>query len=248
MKKLLLAILVPFMIFAQEQAEKKSLFSFDLGADFVSRYVWRGIEFGNNTPHIQPWGTFTLDFEKAGKVDFGFWASYGIASENSKYSENDFNFKYSNQLDFGTISLTLNDYYYPYLGKFSNFEKDGAGSHTIEVGFGYEGNDNLPLRVLVTTNVHNMALLPDGSKEKTLYAEIGYKFKLDEVELSPVIGIAQGQSIWHSVASDKFEVTNVGLTASKEIKITNEFSLPVAASWIWNPHLKTTYTVFKVSI
>ncbi|HOM65521.1 MAG TPA: hypothetical protein PK591_06860 [Ignavibacteriales bacterium] len=244
MKKLLFVLTVSIFLFAQE----KSLVNFDFGADVVSRYVWRGMELGYNTPHIQPWGTFTFDFESAGKVDFGFWASYGLASESSKYSENDFNFKYSNNFGFGTISLMVNDYYYPYLGQFSNFEKDGNGSHTIEVGLSYEGTEELPLRVLVTTNVHNMALLANGDKEKTLYAELGYNLNLGEVSLSPFVGVAQGESLWHQVTTDKVEVINVGFTASKSIKITDAYSLPVAASWIWNPHLKTTYTVFKVSL
>ncbi|HOP49959.1 MAG TPA: hypothetical protein PK887_04985 [Ignavibacteriales bacterium] len=236
--------LVVFLAFSQEQ----SLVSFNYGADVVSRYIWRGMEFGENTPHIQPWGGFTFNLGKAGQIDFGFWASYGLSSEGSKYSENDLNFKYSYNADFGTIALTLNDYYYPYLSNFSNFKKDGNGGHTAEAGLVFDGSENFPIHILVSTNFYNQALLANGDKENALYAEVGYKFKLNDVELSPIVGVAQGESIWHQVTTDKFEVINVGITASKEIKISNEFSLPTAVSWIWNPHLKKTYTVFKISL
>ncbi len=32
-----------------------------------------------------------------------------------------------------------------------------------------------------------------------------------------------------------FEVCNIGLTAAKEIQITDKFSLPVSGALIWNP-------------
>lgn len=61
------------------------------GGDAVSRYVWRGIDFGdpvsyeepttwqNNTPAIQPGFTYTFD----NGISLGLWGSYGIGKNAS---------------------------------------------------------------------------------------------------------------------------------------------------------------------
>lgn len=61
------------------------------GGDTVSRYVWRGIDFGdpvsyeepmtwqNNTPAIQPGVTYTFD----NGLSVGLWGSYGIGKNGS---------------------------------------------------------------------------------------------------------------------------------------------------------------------
>ncbi len=36
------------------QAQEKTS-GFSLGADLVSRYIWRGVDFGGPSPHIQPY-------------------------------------------------------------------------------------------------------------------------------------------------------------------------------------------------
>ncbi|MFB3057865.1 MAG: hypothetical protein ACE1ZQ_11995, partial [Ignavibacteriaceae bacterium] len=39
--------------FAQDSSQVSSTVSLDLGADIVSRYVWRGQQFGGSSPNIQ---------------------------------------------------------------------------------------------------------------------------------------------------------------------------------------------------
>lgn len=222
--------------------------SFDFGADFVSRYIWRGAEFGAvgnqpATPHLQPYGAFTYTMGKS-SLSLGFWASYGL---DSKYSENDLYINYSVESNIGTISLTVSDYYYPYLdgefSEFSNFDGDGNGAHTIEFNLSYTLPGKYPFSFMVSSNVHN-----DVPDNESLYFQVSYPFTVSKVDLNVFVGAANGRSVWHSITSDDFEFINVGFSASKSIKITDDYSIPLGMEWIYNPHLEKSYLVIKVSI
>ena len=97
---------------------------FDVSADVVSRYVWRGTELGNS-PHIQP----TVEYSTGG-LAIGAWGSYGFADG---YQESDLYVNYG--FDFG-LSVGLTDYYAhtgPY-GKIS----DTTSNHAFELNLAYE--------------------------------------------------------------------------------------------------------------
>lgn len=219
--------------------------SFDFGADFVSRYIWRGVEFGAvgdqpATPHLQPHASLTYSFGKS-SLTLGFWASYGL---DSKYSENDLSISYSVDTEIGNIVFAVNDYYYPYTGmKFSDFDDDGNGAHTIELNLSYTFPGKFPLNLMISNNVLN-----DLPENESLYFQAAYPFSISDVDLSVFAGMANGVSAWHGVTSDKLVFINVGFSASKTIKITDEYSIPLAMDWIYNPHKEISYLVFKISI
>lgn len=241
--------------FSQNQEDKKaekqettqcvSPLSFSFGMDLVSRYIWRGIEFGadidgSSSPHFQPTAAFTYSFGKAGALSLGVWGSYAFSGN---FSESDVYLNYAVNTKAGNISLTFNDYYYPYVGiPVTNFDGDGKGAHTIDAQLAYTFPEVFPLTVMVSNNVHN-----DFPDNKSLYIEASYPFTVSDVQLGLVVGAAKGPSLWHSIYTDKFEFNNIGLKASKSIKITQDFSLPVGFNWIYNAHLKKTYVVFKVT-
>jgi len=232
-----------YSVNAQEN-EQPSIFDADFGADLVSRYIWRGIEFGGNpaVPQFQPYISFIINASENHSFTIGAWGSYGFTGD---YNENDLSLKYSfSHPEAGTFSVTANDYYYPYLGiPFSNFEDDGNGAHTIELGFSYSGPEALPINFLVSQNVKN-----DLPGNESLYIEAGFNTNVNNIALTFFAGAAKGVSAWHSISTDKFEFCNIGFNASKSIKITSDYSLPAGVSWILNPHLKKTYLVFKVSV
>lgn len=70
-----------------------------LGADLVSRYVWRGLLLGNGAS-IQP--TMGLTYKG---LSFGSWASYSFS--HSAFQEVDLYLTYS----IGSVTLGINDYY-----------------------------------------------------------------------------------------------------------------------------------------
>ncbi len=65
-----------------------------------------------------------------------------------------------------------------------------------------------------------------GATGGDLYFEAGYSFKYFGVH----VGAGDG---WHTTTGN-FEVVNIGLTAAKEIQITDKFSLPVS----WSSYLE----------
>ncbi|MCU7493895.1 MAG: hypothetical protein HF314_03370 [Ignavibacteria bacterium] len=236
------------VLLAQEAVDttrtESKAYSFNFGADIVSRYVWRGIQLGGSpaVPQIQPYGSFDLEVNSLGNFSLGLWASYGFTGD---YAENDFYLKYSYPTEFGTFSATATDYYYPYIDslKISDFKNNGEGAHTMEASFLYNGPESFPVSFTLSSNVYN-----DMPGNKSLYVEVGYPLSINATSINFFAGAAQGPSVWHCVTSDNFQLINLGFNVSKEIKITQDFSLPVGLSFIMNPHVRNTYVVFKVSL
>lgn len=74
----------------------------DFGADLVSRYIWRGIDFGNSVS-VQPFLSFST-----GGFEAGAWASYPFTNAGKGTNENDLYVTYS----FGSVALTVTDYFF----------------------------------------------------------------------------------------------------------------------------------------
>lgn len=75
--------------------------SFSLGADVVSRYVWRGTDFGESIS-IQPALTYTH-----GGFSIGSWASYAADPSSAGVNEHDLWLSFAA----GPISVGVTDYY-----------------------------------------------------------------------------------------------------------------------------------------
>ncbi len=233
-----------FLVFVVEKAEGQGNVSANFGADLVSRYIWRGMDLGGvpSTPQFQPY--LNLDFGLSGysTLTLGAWGSYGFTGS---YSESDLSVKYAyKQENFGTISFSVIDFYFPYEGlSFFNYNNDGTGSHVIEADLAYDGDAEFPIHLLVASNLVNRV---EG--DKTLYAEIGYTVKLNDYDLYFVAGGAQGKSSWNQVNDDTFAITNLGITAAKNLSISNSYNIPVAISYIINPHQKISYIFVKATL
>jgi len=196
------------------------------GADFVSRYLWRGLDFGN-TFSIQP--TLALS---SGDFEVGFWGSYPLANTANGSEEMDLYISYS----ISDVSLVVTDYYFPNSGlKYGKYKNPGA--HTIEAGLSYAGSESLPLSLAAFVNVYN-------DDDNSMYFELGYSTEVSDVVVDFFVG---GGNFAYSL-TDKFNLTNIGIKASKEIKITENFSLPIFSSYVLNPNTEVGYLVFGVSL
>ncbi|MBF0585369.1 hypothetical protein INT08_06930 [Prosthecochloris sp. N3] len=197
---------------------------FDVGADVVSRYVWRGTEFGEGVA-VQPWLSYT--FPGIG-VEVGSWGSFDINDDDA------------NEVDLyltvpaGNFSFTVTDYYFPgYIGDDDFFEYDDeTGAHVLELSAGY-AYENLSL--LGAVNVL-------GDEDNSLYFEAGYNiYEQDDYSASVFVGAGDGiyTDVCNSNASGDFNVVAVGLNVSKDI---------FNASYIINPDQETSYLVFGVTL
>lgn len=209
----------------------------DIGADLVSRYLWRGIDFGQS-PSIQPTMSFTT-----GGFELGVWGAYQLGRDVSELpaDELDLYLGYTFDLESASLGFIVTDYYFPNTsGRLGNFDNDGKGAHVIEVGATFTLMESLPFYLSGYVNVYND---PDYSS----YFEVGYSTSIHDVGLDLFIGATPGgQNKYYSTKN--FSIINTGITASKSIKITEDFSLPIFASYIINPSQSQGHFVFGISI
>ena len=192
---------------------------FKASADIVSSYVWRGSSFSGVS--IQP----TLDFT-AGGFSIGAWGSAGFDG----FFEADLYAKYA--FDFG-LTVGLTDYYYPGTSYFD--VSKASGGHGLELNLGYT-TGGLSLSGNYIFNEAGGAATAGGDK----YFEVGYAFE----KFSIFAGAGDG---WHTPDA-KFALCNVGLSTTKEIKITDSFSIPLKASAILNPKTEQFFLVAGITL
>ncbi len=209
--------------------------SFNLGADLMSRYIWRGADFGESAS-VQP----TLSFSAAG-FEIGSWASYSFTADGAGANEHDLWLAYTVETAAsGSFSIGVTDYYFPAPGStdFFDFAGDGEGAHWIEPYLSYTGPASFPITLSGAAFVHND---PDNS----VYLQASYPFKVDGVELGFTAGAVANQSAFYG--TEGFAVVNLGLSASRSIPITDAFALPLSVAYILNPDMERSYLVFGLS-
>ena len=216
--------------------------SVDANVDIVSRYIWRGMDFGNS-PSIQP--GLTLN---AGKFSIGAWGAYTLSNNAAASDEIDLWASYTHEFKNSvSFTLLLTDYYFPNAGtKFFNFNnydhEDGAGAHTLELGASISGGEKLPLSFSAYYNFHNDA----GNSS---YLEVAYSTAVQNVSLDLFCGAAIGSEDNPGYyGTDSFDLINIGVTATKEIKVTEDFKLPLFVSYIVNPNIERSYLVLGFSL
>ena len=87
----------------------------------------------------------------------------------------------------------------------------------------------------------------NGDRAYSSYFSIAAPFKLGGLDWSAEIGATPWETSFYNNGASGFEVSNICLGASKEIKITDSYSLPVFAQAIWNPATEGAYFVFGIS-
>ncbi|HER09093.1 MAG TPA: hypothetical protein ENO20_09305 [Bacteroides sp.] len=220
----LLTILVANMLLLSPvtSAQEEGTSPFSAGADLVSSYVWRGTRFGTG-PAIQPY----VEMSK-GNFSVGSWGSYCFTTNEA--AEADLYLSYA--FGFG-LSLGLTDYYFPGLDYFDF--TDSTGAHSLEISAGYTSG-GLSLDAGYIINEAGGA----GSSGGDLYFEAGYAF----ASFGIVLGAGNG---WYT-ADGKFSICNIGITTSREIRITDTFTLPLNGAVILNPDTGQFHVVVGISL
>jgi len=192
---------------------------FNAGFDIYSNYVWRGSNYGTG-PAFQPSFSFS-----AGGLTIGMWGSFDAAG----YKEADPYLFY--ELPFG-LSLGITDYYYPGLSVFEF--SDSTGSHSLELNAGYSIG-GLGFSANYILNEAGGAGSAGGDK----YFEVSYDFE----NFGFFLGAGDG---WHT-SDGEFKICNIGIGTSKEIVISESFSLPLSGQVILNPDQEQLYLVVGIS-
>lgn len=216
--KTLLSIGILLMISGQELHAQVGL-----GADIMNRYVWRGTDFGNS-PSIQPDISYS-----SGGFELGAWGAFAT-NGNPAGTEVDFYTSYTFDTDAGSFQLMLTDYTFPQATEGSYFRNT---SHFLEAGVGYGGTEKFPVSIFT-------GMFFTNDDDYSVYSEIGYT--VNDVQL--FIGFTPAASALY--ATDGPAVINTGFSVSKDLPVTDLFSLGLTGTVIANPYSDNLYILFGI--
>jgi hypothetical protein len=219
---------------------------FAVGADIASRYVWRGTDFGAS-PSIQP----GISYNYKG-LSIGSWGAFTTNMPGVQELDLFIGYSFLNDM----LSITFTDYFFPNeitgTDNYFEFDNDLTG-HIFEVSLSFNGTEDLPLGILIGSNIFGAdakRLNDDGSiagNQYSTYAELSYNFEyislfagLNLIEPD----IDKGEAGFYA---DNMGFVNLGITISKEIKVTDSFSIPFSVSLINNPQTERMFLVAKMS-
>ena len=206
-----------------------------ISGDVVSSYIWRGQECGNVS--LQP----TLGIGYKG-LELSAWGSVGLTDANDT-KELDLTLSYT----LGGLNIGITDYWFNDGLDPENryFKYDAHGTnHVFEANIGYDFG---PLNLQWYTNfAGNDGVNKDGKRAYSSYFEVTVPFKLSAIEWTATAGAVP----WATTSYDTtgFAVTNLALKATKDIKVTDTFSIPVFAEVSGNPCSQKAYLVLGFTL
>lgn len=189
------------------------------GVDLVSTYVWRGAY--QSGAAIQPGMAVS-----AGNFTFGAWGSSSLDdSATVTPKELDFCLGY----EVGGFSIAVTDYWYTglhdlYLGQNDHIQE-------VSVGYGFDCG----LGIAWSTNI-------GGDDDNSSYLELGYSFEISDVAIDATVGY----NPWDSAYGDA-GFASIGVCVSKDLVVTDSFSIPLFVETSISPINDNAYLVAGMS-
>ena len=226
-----LGLVMSLATFAQDEVEAT------ISGDIVSQYIWRGQDLGNAA--IQP----TLGIAYKG-LSLSAWGSYGIANSDDT-KELDLTLTYT----IGGFNIGITDYWTNDGGdpdaRYLKYEAHST-NHVFEANVGYDfGFASLQW---YTNFAGDDGLNKDGKRAYSSYFEAIVPFKLATVDWTATAGVVPYATDYYNEWTSGFSVTNVALKASKDIKITDTFSVSIFAELSANPRTQKAYLVLGLTL
>jgi hypothetical protein len=234
MKKIVLfamGLVMSMTTFAQDEIEAT------ISGDIVSQYIWRGQDLGGVS--LQP----TLGLAYKG-LSLSAWGNVGLTNPDDT-KELDLTLAYT----IGGFNIGITDYwtnagldpdnrYFMY--------KAHSTNHVFEANIGYDfGFASLQW---FTNFAGNDGLNKNGKRAYSSYFEATVPFKLASVDWAATAGAVPYATDFYNGWTSGFAVTNVALKASKDMKITDTFSVPVFAQVAANPCTQNAYLVLGFTL
>ena len=238
-KRWIVLLVLPFMampIMGQEKPDEEALPTFvkdvetTIAADVVSQYIWRGQDLGNVS--LQP----TLGVGYKG-FSLNAWGSVGL-SEPKDTKEFDLTVAYT----IGRLNVGVTDYWFDAgLDPDNRYFKYGAHetNHVFEANIGYDFG---LLSVQWFTNfAGNDGVNKHGHRAYSSYMEVTAPFRLATCDWTAAVGAVPYATSFYN--TNGFAVTNVSLKATKEIRVTDTFAIPIYGQIAANPRSQKAYLV-----
>ena len=224
--------LMPVLLAMAIPAAAQDKVEVNVGADVVSGYIWRGQDLGN--AGIQP----TLSVGYRG-FSLTAWGSAGFSKEDTK--EFDLTLGYAK----GGFSVSVTDYWFDNGPGYFHY---GAGNtaHVFEAQVGYDFG--FLAANWYTNFAGNDGVNRSGHRAYASYLNLTAPFTLGGLEWAVSVGATPWANTFYNGGAGGFELTDIGIGASKEIRLTDRYALPVFARAIWNPATEGAYFVFGISL
>jgi hypothetical protein len=208
-----------------------------VGADVVSKYVWRGVDQGWGAS-IQP----SLGVSYKG-FSLGAWSSVSVADPG--FSEFDLSLGYS----VGGFSIGVTDYYWNgSAGSFFNYYLD---NHLFEGNLSFTFGEKFPLTLSWNTFFAGNIDKDDEDKQMySTYIEAAYDFTLGGLDFTASIGASPWDSpAWlnPTIGETGFRISSLSLAGTKKLDITPSFSVPVFVQCIFSPATDASHLVIGFS-
>ena len=224
-----MGLAVSLATLAQEKVETT------ICGDVVSSYIWRGQDLGDAS--LQP----TLGIGYKG-FSLTAWGSVGL-SDPSDTKEFDLTLSYA----IGGLNIGITDYWFNSgLDPENRYFKYDAHrtNHVFEANVGYDFG---PASLQWFTNfAGNDGMNKDGKRAYSSYVELTVPFKLSTVDWTATAGAVPFSTDFYG--TDGFAVTNLALKATKDIKVTDTFSVPIFGQVVANPCSQKAYLVIGFTL
>lgn len=210
------------------QRDSTATFTLTTNVDVMSRYIWRGQEYGE-APSIQPglsatWNDFTI----------GAWGAYKLTGAGNQETD-----LYLSKT-FGPITLAVWDYWSFCDTTFSNFMdyKRETTSHLLELQMLLSGGEKMPFNLLGSYFFYG------ADVSKSIYLELQYLHTIEPTDIVLFTGFQAKGEFYASKAN----FVNLGCTVTRNIKVTEHWSLPLNLSLVFNPNQKKAYVVAGITL
>jgi Bacterial protein of unknown function (Gcw_chp) len=265
---ILALILTSSLTFAQDAttpaapaAPEEPASKFTAAVDVVYPYLWRGIKLNSDKVAFQPYASYAA----TDKLTLGVWGTTNLSGAKDAYNEFDWYISYQAT---PVVKVMLSDYYYNGTKKANDFQPslfirnsywkyDINSPHVMDLSVLLNFSDKgVPLdfqwNTLIGGNdfkdikTDTNGNITDKKRAFSTYSEIGYTYSIESagIDLRAFVGAAvineNGYYGVHRNGKAGFSFTNVGLNASKAIKISEKFSLPVFIRYTYNEDIEAT--------
>lgn len=236
------AMAMPMGAMAQDKLEVHG------SATMVNEYVWRGFDQGHGFA-VQP--SVSLGYQG---LTFNVWGSTPMDNDN-RSKEIDLNLSYA--VPSTGLTLTVSDLWWG--GKDARFGywKGQGGDvnkgHHLEATAAYNFGEKFPLTLSWSTWLAGAdARNNDGDRAYSTYINASYNVNVPgDVTLTPAVGFTPWNGYYSQSATtsqDKAWFTDLSLKASKNIKVTDSFEIPVFLQAIVSPATDKTFFVGGFSL
>jgi len=199
-----------------------------VSVDLVSHYIWRGQDYGQ-TPSVQPglsatWKDFTL----------GYWGAYRIAGSG------DHEFDFYLEKTVGPVTFSIWDYWSicdTTSNDFLDYKKNTT-SHLLEAQVLLSGGEKLPFNLLGSYFFYG------ADPTKSMYIELQYVHSFGTIDTQIFAGFQPKGEFYASKAA----FVNVGCSATKSLKMTKNWSVPLSLSLNYNPDIQKVYLVGGITL